>query len=205
MRKLFVRAATGLISIVATAVITAWLTGQPLTGLTRIKGLYKTFIQSSVPAWTFALVFLAALLGIYYALTHLPNRRPKGKVHFIPDAHNSGWSKQTATEMNVRIGGMFTYEGPATLMVLTARLKGTRPITDMLAQVDTRDGTGRTVRVYNLWLEPKIAVRGLVDLKVTPVLGIPGQPMRRKLVLRDNLNRDFVVGPIEFPYNGAKV
>jgi hypothetical protein len=29
--------------------------------------------------------------------------------------------------------------------------------------------------------------------------------MRRKLVLRDKFTRDFVIGPIEFPYIGTKV
>jgi hypothetical protein len=37
------------------------------------------------------------------------------------------------------------------------------------------------------------------------VLGIPGKPMKRKLVLRDNFRRDFVVGEVEFPYIGPKV
>src|SRR5713226_627 len=120
MKKLLANAATGLIGILASAIITAWITGQPLTGLTRIRGLYQTFIQSSVPAWAFALVFLIALFGIQYVFTHLPKHRSKGKVHFIPDAHNCGWSKQTDADMNVRIGGTFTYDGPGELIVLRA-------------------------------------------------------------------------------------
>src|SRR5690349_2202161 len=63
MKKLLINAATGLISIIASPIITAWITGQPLTGLTKVRGLYQTFVQSSVPAWAFALVFLVALFG----------------------------------------------------------------------------------------------------------------------------------------------
>lgn len=203
--KLLVKAATGLLSIVATAIITAWLTGQPLTGLTKLKGLYKTFVQSSVAAWVFALVLLVALLGIHYVLTHLPHRRIKGNVHFVPDAHNSGWSKQHDTEMNLRVGGVFTYDGPGTLSVLTAHLKGTQPTTDMLAKVESSDGTCKYVGVRELWLQSKIGVRCVLDLKLKPVRGIPGKPMSGKVVLVNNFRREFVIGPIEFPYIGPKV
>jgi hypothetical protein len=202
--KLLVKAITGLLGIVATVIITAWLTGQPLTGLTKLKGLYKTFIQSSVPAWVFALVLLVAFFGMYYVLTHLPHRRVKGKVHFVPDAHNSGWSKQHDTEMNLRIGGVFTYDGPGTLSVLTAHLKGTQPTTNMLAKVESSDGT-KYVGVRELWFQSKIGVRGVIDLKLKPVRGIPGKPMTGKVVLVDNFRREFVIGPIEFPYIGPKV
>jgi hypothetical protein len=203
--KLLVKAITGLLSIVATAIITAWLTGQPLTGLTKIKGLYKTFVQSAVPAWAFALVLLVALFGIHYVLTHLPHRRPKGKVHFIPDAHNSGWSKQHDKEMNLRIGGVFTHEGSGMLDILTAHLKGTQPTTNMLAEVDVPDGTGRLVRVYSFSLPSNIGVKVLINLKLKPVKGTPGKPMTGKVVLVDNFRREFVIGPIEFPYIGRKV
>jgi len=37
------------------------------------------------------------------------------------------------------------------------------------------------------------------------VLGTPGKPLRRKVVLRDTFNRDFLIGPIEFPYIGSEV
>ena len=203
--KLLVKAITGFLGIVVSAIITAWLTGQPLTGLTKLKGLYTTFIQSSVPAWAFALVLLVALFGIHYVLTHLPHRRVKGKVHFVPDAHNSGWSKQHDTEMNLRIGGVFTHEGSGTLNVLTAHFKGTQPTTDMLAEVDLPSGTGRKVRVYTLTLPANIGVWGLVNLKLKPVRGTPGKPMKGTVVLVDNFRREFVIGPIEFPYIGRKV
>jgi len=118
MKKLLINAAKGLIGIIASSIITALITGQPLTGLTKVRGLYQTFIQSSVPAWAFALVFLFALFGIYYALTHLPKSRAKGKVHFISDAYNTTWSKTTDEHMDVRLSGTFTYDGPGELIIL---------------------------------------------------------------------------------------
>jgi hypothetical protein len=204
MKKLLTNAAKGLIGIVLSVIITAWLTGQPLTGLTKLRGLYKTFIQSSVPAWTFALVFLAALLGIYYSFTHLPRRRPKGEVHFIPDAHNNGWAKQTDTEMDVRISGTFTYDGPDELVVLKAFLKGTQPTTDMIARMDMVNAFGTTETIPELWLSAGHSRRVFIYLRLKPVVGTPGKPMRRQFILRDKFNRDFLIGPIEFPYIGRK-
>jgi hypothetical protein len=205
VKKLLINSVTGVIGIVASTIVTAWITGQPLTGLTKIKGLYRTFITSSVPAWAFALVFLVALLGIYYALTHLPKRRPKGKVHFVPDSHNCGWAKQTETQMSVWIGGTFTYDGPGELVILKVYLKGTQPINNMVVQVEPADGSGRMIRVSQLWLPAALSQRTFMNLYLMPVLGIPGTPLRRKLVLHDKFDRDFLIGPIEFPYAGPKV
>jgi hypothetical protein len=34
----------------------------------------------------FAIVLFVALLGVYYSLKHFPRKKkPKGKVHFIPE------------------------------------------------------------------------------------------------------------------------
>lgn len=204
MKKLLINAATGLLGIVVSAIITAWITGQPFTGLTKLKGLYQTFIQSSVPAWAFAVVFLIALFGIYYSITHASERRPKGKVHFIPDAHNNGWAKQTDREIEVRIGGTFTYDGSGELVVLKAFLKGTQPTTDMIARMDMTNAFGKIETVPELWLSGGRSQRAFISLRLTPVVGTPGKPMRRKLVLRDKLNRDFLIDPIDFPYIGPK-
>jgi hypothetical protein len=195
-----------LASIAATAVVTSWLSGQPLKGLTKLEGLYKTFIQASVPAWRFALAFLVALLGVYYFLTHLPIWKSRGTVHFIPDAHNSGWSQQTRQEMNVRIGGTFTYEGPAsTIQVVKAYLAGTQPTTDMLAQMEATDGTRAMIQMRDVWLTSNRAIRYLIDLKLKPVMGKPGQPLKCKLILLDTLRREFPVGSIELPYTRPPV
>ena len=192
-----------LLGIIAPIVITAWLTGQPLAGLVKLRGLYTIFIKSSVPAWSFALAFLLALFGIYYWFAHLPRR--KGKVHFVPDAHNCGWSKQTDTDMNLRLGGTFTYDlSGERLVLLQAYLKGTRPVTDLTVQTDSPDGTSRTVTTSQLWLEGHTPERTFMHLHLKPVLGKLGKPLRRKLILRDKFNREFSVGPIDFPYIGPK-
>ncbi len=75
MRSLVKNATKGLVGIIDTAIITALITGQPLAGLTKLRGLYQTFISSAVPAWAFACAFLTAVVGIYYAFAHLPKRR----------------------------------------------------------------------------------------------------------------------------------
>jgi hypothetical protein len=205
MKGLLTRTLKGLIGIVAPIIITALITGQPLTGLVKLQGLYKTFIKSSVPAWAFAIAFMVALFGIYYTLTHLPNRRPKGKVHFVPDAHNCGWSKQTDTQMNVRIGGTFTYDGSGELIVLRAFLRGTQPTTDMMAQVENDGGTGMSMSSSELWLRSGLSQRALISLYLQPLLGTPGKPLRARLVFHDKFNRDFVIDAVEFPYIGSKV
>src|SRR5438309_2184926 len=157
MKKLLINAAKGLVSIIASSIITALISGQPLTGLTKVRGLYQTFIQSSVPAWAFALVFLVALFGIQYFFTHLPKRRPKGKVHFIPDAYNTAWAKTADEQMDVRLSGTFTYDGPGELVILKVFLQGTHPTTDIMATVDAADGSGRSETVTQLWLRAGLA------------------------------------------------
>src|SRR5438477_5176512 len=47
---------TALIAILtsaATVIVTNLITGQPLSGLVKLKGLSETFLRSSVPAWAF--------------------------------------------------------------------------------------------------------------------------------------------------------
>jgi len=208
VKKLLLRTASWFIGILGSAtisaIVTAWVTGQPLTRLTKINGLYQTFVKSTVPAWVFALLFLVALFGIYYSLTHLPKRRPKGQVHFVPDAHNCGWAKQTDTQMSVRIGGTFTYDGSGTLVVLKAYLKGTEPTTDMVVQVEGPDGSPGMIPASELWLPAGLSQRTFMNLYLKPALGIPGKPFRRKLVLLDKFTREFPIGPIELPYAGPK-
>jgi hypothetical protein len=203
VKKLLINTGKALLYMVSSAIITAWITGKPLTGLTKLRGLYSTFIQSSVPAWAFALAVMVALFGLQYTLTHLPKRRRIGKVHFVPDAHNNGWAKLSDNEMEVRIGGTFTYDGPGELVVLKAFLKGTKPTTDILANVEQQDGSGRMTNVRELWLESRTARRAFIHLRLTPVVGTPGQPLRRALVLRDKFTEDFVIhDSIEFKYIG---
>lgn len=52
--------------------------------------------------------------------------KARGHVYFVPDAHNNGWSIQSETLMEIRLGGTFTYDGPGTLTVLQAFLEDTR-------------------------------------------------------------------------------
>jgi hypothetical protein len=203
MKKAVTSAGKWLVGIIATVIITNLLTGQPLTGLVKLGGLYETFVKSSVPAWVFALVFLVALLGVYFTATHLPKKRPKGKVHFVPDAHNCGWAKQSDDRMDVRLGGTFTYEGEGRLMLLKVCLKGTRPATDMQCLVMAPDRSGRMLPASQIPLQGHIPIPATIQVYMSPVVGTRGKPLRRKLVFRDTYNRDFVVGPVEFRYIGG--
>lgn len=200
-----------LIDAIATAIITVVVTSildnQPIAGLTKLAGLYRAFIKGSVPAWLFAAVLLVALYGLFYLFTHRLKRRPVGKVHFIADAQNCGWSEQTETKMNVRVGGTFTYDESGELFVLKGYLKGTQPTIDWIVQVPPLEGSppgSRMISVSELLLPPRLSQRTFIAMVLTPVLGTPGKPLRRKLVLRDKYNREFMVGPIEFPYTGTR-
>lgn len=203
MKKALTRAGEFLIGIVATAIITNLITGQPLTGLIRLSGLYRTLMHSSVPAWAFAAVLLVALCSVYYTARPMRKRRPQGKLHFVPDAHNCGWARQSDTQMDLRIGGTFTYEGIGNLMLLKAFLKGTQPAMDMNAQALIPDGRGRIATASQIHLLGGVPIPAVIQVYLRLVVGTPGELVRRKLVFRDTYNRDFVVGPIEFPYLGG--
>lgn len=188
---------------ISTTIITALMTGQPLSGFDRLKGVYAFVAQSTVPAWAFALVFVLAGFASYYAYKHSPWRRPKGKVHFLDDLCNTGWSKQHETEMNAQIGGTFTYEGPGGLIVLTAFLKGTEPKSFGLSLWNPSKGD-RGASDGQLFLLHGDPVQAVLYLKLRPVLGTPGQPLHGEVILRDNFNRDFSIGPVDFPYAASR-
>ena len=151
MKKLFTyigRAVLFVIGVIVTAIVTALITGQPLSGLSKFQGISRTFISGTVPAWGFALVLMAATLLGSFVLMELWRRRKKIQIHFVPDGYNSGWSKLSETQMHVRIGGIFTYEGPqGNLRILKAYLSGTQP-----ANVDVNfpasDGSGRQTSTF---------------------------------------------------------
>ncbi len=65
MKKLLINAATGLISIIASPIITAWITGQPLTGLVKVRG----FVPNLHPK-------LRAGMGIRPRILDCPVRSP---------------------------------------------------------------------------------------------------------------------------------
>lgn len=201
VKTLLKGAGKSLIGIIATVVVTRAITGEPLAGLTKLTGLYRTLAQGSVAAWAFALTFLVALCGIYYASMHLPARFSKGRVHFVPDAHNSGWARHSDTQIDLRIGGVFTYEGVGSVTLLKAFLRGTQPVTDMAAQVL---GWGEEpVMVSRLDLQDGVPQPAVIQVYLMSALGTRGEPLCGPLVFVDIYNRKFVVGPVEFPYLGT--
>ena len=191
------------VTAIVAAIINAWVVGQPLSGLVKLQGLYKTFFLSPVPAWAFALVLMVAVFSFIYAVKNAPSHKRKGRVHFIPDGFNTGWAKQHDKEMNARIGGTFTYDGPDPVILLQAFLKGAEP-TGFIANTEPSDGSHRPVSTGELWLVPGQPVQGVLYLRFGVVLGTPGQPLRREVFFRDSFGWDFSVGKVDFPYIGSK-
>jgi hypothetical protein len=203
LRKLKKPAIAG-VSALFVPVVAAWvnsmMTGTPLNGVPGIIQFWKGIILGSVPVWLFALVFVFAIFTLYCAIKYSPSRKPKGKVHFIPDGCNTGWAKQHETEMNARIGGTFTYEGPDSLIVLMAFLKGTESTNFDLTLLEP-DGRSQGDS-QQLFLPHGKPVRAILYLRLSPVIGTPGQSLRREVIFRDNFNRDFGIGPVDFQYMG---
>ncbi len=128
LKKSAVKAGTALLNLVVSAIITAWLTGQPLAGLAKMRGLSQTFIRGTVtvPAWVFALIVASYLWGALSILLHFIRRPRKAKIHFVSDGHNTLWSRQTDSQINLRLGGTFTCEaGTEDLTILRAGLDST--------------------------------------------------------------------------------
>jgi hypothetical protein len=185
-----------------TTITTNLITGQPLNGIVKLKGLYQTFIKSSVPAWAFALVFLVALWGLYYALPRLLSGKSKGKVHFSPDAYDNGWSERGTAEMDVRISGKFAYQGKEdTIAILKIFLEGTTPCNNLMAHVTPLHGE-RPLQMNNVWLNAT-PLDVFTNITVKPRIGKRGKPLRARLILRDKYNRDFRTDPLQWPYLGS--
>ena len=143
---------------------------------------------------------LATHLGTYLIELYKSSVK-KGRIHFFPDAFNNGWSKQHDTEMNLRVSGTFTYsDGAERVLIMEMFLKGTKSIGGMQPQILLPDSSAKCIADW--WLQEDSPVRALTDLRLTPVIGKSKEPLRAKLILKDNLHRQFIVGEVEFPYIG---
>lgn len=214
MKERLKKAGSTLLLGALSTVVTSLITGQPLKGLTKLKGLSQVFLKSTVPAWLFALTLLGTLLWLITLVSRLRNRR--GKVHFVSDAHNSGWARTANGELEVGAAGTFTYEGKGTLTVIQAFLKGTQPTTDMLVLREYLDGSGGRVQDLALALEANVIVRAFVSLRLKPH-GIVGalmslrlksmsrkrKPLKSRLVFHDKYNRDYPF-KVVLPYIGQQ-
>jgi len=205
MKKWIAKVLKGLVGIVATVVVTKLLSGEPLTGLTKLEELLPTLKNATVPAWAFAAALFVALFGLYETITHVVRGwRPKGKVHFVPDTYNFGWAGNDG-RTDLRAGGTFTYDGVGTLIVASASLKGTKPKSNMMVQVMTGDGLGPTVSVNSLELRAHVPVRALLNLFLTPVKAERGKPLRGQLVLRDTYNQNYKIDAVDWPWIGGQI
>ena len=165
---------------------------------------FPDLLQSYRPlAWT--LFVLAGAVSATYLVTYLidwhTTKPKKGKIAFFPDASNNGWSKQHEKQMNLRVCGTFTYSGGAgRLLIMKMYLKGTRSLDDLHPQFIVHGGS--TVSADELYLNKDLPVKLMVHLRLTPVIGKLKQPLRAKLILKDNMHREYKVGGLEFPYIG---
>jgi len=155
---------------------------------------------------TWTLLVLTGVVSATYLVTYLVERRStkpkKGKIAFFPDAYNNGWSRQHDTQMNLRVCGTFTYSGGAgQVLILKMYLKGTRSLDDVHPQFIVHGGA--TVSKDDWFLNEEMPQKVMIHTRLTPVIGEPKQPLRAKLILKDNMHREFNVGEFEFPYLGA--
>jgi hypothetical protein len=205
MKKWITRGLTGLVGIVATVVVTKLLSGEPLTGIAKLKGLVPTIKNATVPAWAFAAALFVALFGLYETSTHVVKAwRRKGKVHFVPDTANFGWAGNDG-RTDLRAGGTFTYDGVGSLIIASASLKGTKLKSNMMAQILTGDGLGSTVSVHTIELRAHTPVRALLNLWLTPVKAERGKPLRGQLVLRDTYNQNYKIDAVDWPWIGGQI
>ena len=104
--------------------------------------------------------------------------------------------------MNLRMGGAITYDGPdAKLVVLQIFLEGSDPA-GFDADMEVTGGSGKRRVGSEIWLTAGNPVRGVLYTRLSPVLGVPGNLLQREVFFRDNLHRDFSMGPVTFPYIG---
>ncbi|MCU1305241.1 MAG: hypothetical protein JWQ87_5525 [Candidatus Sulfotelmatobacter sp.] len=204
MKKSLVTGAKWLLGIAAPVIVTASITGQPLSGLMKLKGLGDTFLKSSVPAWVFTAVFVVALIAAEYAIEHLL-KATKKLLHFIPDPDECGWGQAADREqggkkisvMFVRVEGTLTYDGERETQFLSAYLKSTQS-SGMRTRVPAIDGSNREVETSPLQLTPHVPQHVSMDLFVWPMVGTAKKSLRSHLILRDQYNRDHDVGVVEF-------
>jgi hypothetical protein len=208
VRKLLASAAKGLAAIIASAVVTALISGQPIPGLVRLRGLSLIFLRSSVPAWAFSVTLLGALWGMHYAYIH---RRKREQLHFVPDAHNCFWGKagqggkdgKITPVMFVNFGGTLTYEGENPVTLVKGYFAGTSEVIQMIAQIMAGDFS-RMVAAFPLQLNPHQPTMTVISLRLAPMVGQPGQTFRGRLILRDAYNKEHELPPVEFPFRGEE-
>jgi hypothetical protein len=195
------KAAIFVLGVVVTTIITAELTGQPLSGLAKFQGLYQTLAARSVPSWAFALALLVASLSVGYLTKGFLNRPRQGKIHFSTDVYNTYWSRRTDDEIQVSISGTFTYQGPpGGLIILKAFLNGTSAIDFDVNQ--TMMGSSSPIPSKQLYLQGDNPQSAIVYLRLRTSTKKFSQTLRETVVFIDKFNRKFPVGPIELPQRG---
>lgn len=204
--RTFLNVLKWLAAIVLSQIVTALVTGQPLVALVKREGLGRIFIYATVPAWAFSVAFFVAALGCIYLAPQLFRRRfirrEPNKLHFVPDARNSGWSARSNSQMQVRLVGTFIYEGKRDLILLKAFLKRTRPCTDWIVELYA-ENTSRPIRLETLGLRPHVPVKASVTMEVKPLVRTPGKPYKGPIRFLDQYNHVITTdAPIKLPYIG---
>lgn len=193
-----------LAAIVLSQIVTALVAGQPLTALVKRDTLGGLFIHGAVPAWAFSVSCFVAMLGCIYVLPQFFHRRflPRkpSKLHFVPDARNSGWSAGSNSQMQVKLAGTFLYEGKTDLILLKGFLNGTRPCADWRVELPGENDQ-RPIRLETLGLRPHMPVRAYVTLEVKPLVKAPGKAYKGSIRFLDQYNHVVTTDvPVKLPY-----
>lgn len=144
-----------------------------------------------------AVVFMF-LVSVYFAVRH--GCKHRGRIHFSPDLNELGWCESIGEQIEVRISGEFTYEGPAMLHVLQIFLEGTEPV-NFFADITPLESAA-TFNLSELFLDklPRRVV-ALLILK-SPVVH-PTEVLKRRLIFRDDKGREFKLRRLEVPYESS--
>jgi hypothetical protein len=205
MKKLFLAAVFGLISILSSIVLTDLINGESPKGLLKLNGLFAIFLTGSARPWIFAIVFFLILSGVQYFMFVRQPKQFKNRLHFIPDAHNCLWCEAGDTptpQMYVSVGGMFTYEGEQPINLLKAYFKGTHPTNDMIVQVFSADASKTLINVDELSLDPYEGERAFIQLYLAPLVGTRGRSYCGKLIFLDQFNHKYPIDKVQFHYSG---
>ncbi|MGA8221161.1 MAG: deaminase [Candidatus Acidiferrales bacterium] len=125
--------------------------------------------------------------------------RSPGKIHFVPDRHNHGWARNDG-RTDVRAGGSFTYDGPDTLKIVDAFVKG---LTSREMWAQSLDVPGSYITRFDL--SPHNPLRLVFHLTSDPIAAERGKPMRFQVVFRDVYNQTYELDPVDFPWIGSPV
>jgi pyrimidine deaminase RibD-like protein len=121
---------------------------------------------------------------------------PQGKIHFVPDRHTYGWSRNEH-RLDVRVGGTFTYDGTGTLVIVDAFVTDLKLVDWYVQSLNT---SGKLVtRLAFQPHEPQALIFNLIN---EPTIAELGKPQAFRIALLDVYNRVHELDSVVFPWIG---